>query len=99
MNKLKLDKEEQAQLAAFEAGNYRSVMNAERAGQLAEAVDATVRKDKRINIRLSSRDLQMIQRRALEAGVPYQTMAASILHKYLSGSLQDVSANRPPSPR
>ena len=90
-----LDQDEQALLAGFEAGEYRSVLGPGRADQLAEVADATVRKDKRINIRLSSRDLQMIQRRALEAGIPYQTLAASILHKYLSGSLQDVSANRP----
>lgn len=94
MSKLKLDAEEQSLLEAFETGDYRSVMPQGRAEQLAAAADATVRKDKRINIRLSSRDLQMIQRRALEAGMPYQTLAASILHKYLSGSLQDVSANR-----
>ena len=95
MSKAKLDTEEQALLAAFEAGDYRSDLRSERSEQLAQAVDATLRKDKRINIRLSSRDLQMIQRRALEAGMPYQTLAASILHKYLSGSLQDISSQRP----
>ncbi len=94
MSKPQLDSEEQALLAAFEAGDYRSALSSGRAEQLAAAADDTVRKDKRINIRLSSRDLQMIQRRALEAGMPYQTLAASILHKYLSGSLQDVAANR-----
>lgn len=94
MNKAKLDNEEQALLTAFEAGKTHSVLKPDRAEQLMQSVDATLRKDKRINIRLSSRDLQMIQRRALEAGMPYQTLAASILHKYLSGSLQDVSANR-----
>ena len=95
MSKAKLDTEEQALLAAFEAGDYRSDLRSERSEQLAQAVDATLRKDKRINIRLSSRDLQLIQRRALEAGMPYQTLAASILHKYLSGSLQDISSQRP----
>jgi predicted DNA binding CopG/RHH family protein len=56
--------------------------------------EASAKKDKRINIRISSRDLSAIQRRALEEGVPYQTLVASILHKYVSGSLYDATANK-----
>ncbi|GJM41288.1 MAG: hypothetical protein DHS20C20_15700 [Ardenticatenaceae bacterium] len=54
----------------------------------------TFKKDKRINIRISGRDLAAIQKRALEEGIPYQTLIASILHKYVSGSLYDVTANK-----
>jgi predicted DNA binding CopG/RHH family protein len=46
---------------------------------------ATFRKDRRLNIRLSSKDLEAIQKRALAEGLPYQTLIASLLHKYASG--------------
>jgi predicted DNA binding CopG/RHH family protein len=51
------------------------------------AAQATFLKDRRVNIRLSSPDLMDIQARALEDGVPYQTLIASVLHKYVSGRL------------
>ena len=51
---------------------------------------ATFRKDRRLNIRLSSKDLEAIQKRALEEGLPYQTLISSLLHKYASGRLKDA---------
>ena len=51
---------------------------------------ATFRKDRRLNIRLSSKDLEAIQKRALAEGLPYQTLIASLLHKYASGRLKEV---------
>jgi hypothetical protein len=51
---------------------------------------ATFRKDRRLNIRLSSKDLEAIQKRALAEGLPYQTLISSLLHKYASGRLQEV---------
>ena len=48
---------------------------------------ATFRKDRRVNIRISSKDLEAIQKRALEEGLPYQTLMASVLHKYATGRL------------
>jgi len=48
---------------------------------------ATIRKDRRINIRIASKDLEEIQKKALEEGIPYQTLISSILHKYASGRL------------
>ncbi len=62
--------------------------------QIQEAATNTFKKDKRINIRISSRDLDAIQKRALVEGIPYQTLVSSILHKYVSGSLHDVTANK-----
>ena len=56
--------------------------------------DSTIKKDKRINIRISNRDLTAIQRRAVEEGMPYQTLIAKILHKYVSCGLVDVLANK-----
>ena len=52
-----------------------------------EIAAATFRKDRRLNIRLSSKDLEAIQKRALAEGLPYQTLIASLLHKYASGRL------------
>ena len=94
MKKVKLDDEEQAILDAYEADEFESVMTDERKNSIEQAAKATFKKDKRINIRLSGRDLSAIQRRALEEGIPYQTLVASVLHKYVSGSLYDVTANK-----
>ena len=51
---------------------------------------ATFRKDRRLNIRLSSKDLEAIQKRALAEGLPYQTLIASLLHKYATGRLKEI---------
>ena len=47
----------------------------------------TMKKDKRINIRISSKDLEMIKTTAVELGLPYQTLVSSILHQYVTGKL------------
>ena len=94
MKKVKLDKEEQEILDAYESDEFESVMTDERRKSIEQAAAATFKKDKRINIRLSGRDLSAIKRRALEEGIPYQTLVASILHKYASGSLYDATANK-----
>ena len=51
---------------------------------------ATFRKDRRLNIRISTKDLEAIQKRVLEEGLPYQTLIASLLHKYASGRLREA---------
>lgn len=89
MGKAKLDKEEQELLDQFEAGEFKSVMTPARKKAVQAAAEETLKKDKRINIRISNRDLVALQRRAAKEGVPYQTLVSSILHKYVSGSLQD----------
>jgi predicted DNA binding CopG/RHH family protein len=94
MKKIKLDKEEQEILEAYESGEFQSVMTAERKKLIEASAAQMSKKDKRINIRLSGRDLNAIQRRALEEGMPYQTLVSSILHKYVSGTLYDVTANK-----
>ena len=95
MKKYKLSKEERAILKDFEAGEFESVLSSKRIEELQAIAAETVRKDRRINIRISSRDLEGLQRRAMEEGMPYQTLVASILHKYVSGSLLDVAVNKP----
>ena len=94
MSKLKLSKEEKEILKDFEAGEFKSVLTPKRKKAIQAAAEETFKKDKRINIRISSRDLESLQRRALEEGIPYQTPVSSILHKYVSGSLRDVTANK-----
>jgi predicted DNA binding CopG/RHH family protein len=94
MDNYELENEEQEVLDAFEAGEFESVLTPERQAFLAASAKETVKKDKRFNIRISSRDLAAIQRRALEEGIPYQTLVSSILHKYISGGLYDITANK-----
>ena len=91
----RLDREEQDILEAFETGRLKRVKNAKQeiAGHRA-AAEATFRKDARINIRLSSKDLRALQARALKEGIPYQTLVASVLHKFVDGQLLDKSAER-----
>jgi len=94
MSKPKLTKEEKEILKDFEAGEFKSVLTPKRKKYLQAIAEETFKKDKRINIRISSRDLESLQRRALEEGIPYQTLVSSILHKYVSGGLSDVVANK-----
>ena len=86
----KLNKEEKEVLESVESGKWRSVKDkekeSERYGLYARE---TFRKDRRVNIRLSGRDLEAIQKRAMIEGIPYQTLIASILHKFAAGRLVD----------
>ncbi|MCU7958572.1 MAG: hypothetical protein KZQ58_00950 [gamma proteobacterium symbiont of Bathyaustriella thionipta] len=92
MTNTKLDKEEQQLLDKIESGQYESVLTEARKKQLQAVAGHTFKKDKRINIRISNRDLTAIQSKAYQEGIPYQTLVSSILHKYISGSMQDISA-------
>ncbi len=69
----------------------RSVASPELLDNLRAAARATGLKGQRINIRLSSVDLQALRTRALQQGMPYQTLISSVLHKYLSGALREPS--------
>ncbi len=94
MVKTKLDPEEQELLESYESGDFESDLDADRREYLTKSAQETLKKDKRINIRISSRDLEALQRRALEEGLPYQTLVSSVLHKYISGGLKDISASK-----
>ena len=94
MNGSKLSPQEKQLLEAVESGEYESVLNEDRKQELQDAASNTFKKDKRINIRISNRDLMAVQSKALEEGIPYQTLVSSIIHKYISGSLKDVTANK-----
>ena len=86
----KLDQEEREILEAFVSGNVkRSKDAAETQKRHQEYAEAMFRKDARINIRLPSKDLRGLQKKALAEGIPYQTLIASILHKYVEGRLHE----------
>lgn len=84
-----IDPYERELLAAFDAGSLKSVATKAELAKLKSAARSTAIKDRRVNIRLSSGDLQDIQARALQEGMPYQTLIASILHKYVTGRLEE----------
>ena len=94
MNKEKeiifLDEEEKELIESIESGEWVRVRDEENEKKKAiEAAKRTIRKNKRMNIRISERDLRDLKARALEEGIPYQTLVSMILHKYLSGKLKD----------
>jgi predicted DNA binding CopG/RHH family protein len=84
-------------IEAYEAGKLKSVASKAELSRLKAAARATAIKDRRVNIRLSAGDLQDIQVKALAEGMPYQTLIASILHKYVTGRLEERKTARSPS--
>jgi predicted DNA binding CopG/RHH family protein len=94
---MKLDKYEKEVLAAFEAGTLKPVASKDELALIRAAARATAIKDQRINIRLSAGDLRDIQVKALQEGMPYQTLIASVLHKYATGRLAETGTNPPPN--
>ncbi len=88
MKKIKLDKEEQSTLDSFERGEWKSVKNPKQEiSRHRQYARNTLRKDRRVNIRISSKDLEELQVIALAEGIPYQTLMGSVLHRYASGRL------------
>src|SRR5690625_1419885 len=77
-------------LAAYESGGLKTVATKDELDRIREAARATGTKDRRVNIRLSSGELSDIQTRALQEGMPYQTLIASVIHKYVTGRLVEV---------
>jgi predicted DNA binding CopG/RHH family protein len=87
----KLDAEERELSEAFESATLKSVPGVK--AELKKHKDyaaATFQKDSRINIRMSSKDLRALQKRALGEGLPYQTLISSLLHKYVEGRLVET---------
>lgn len=83
-----IDKEESHLMKSLEDDAWRPVKDLKKQKKLAiEAARNTLKKDKRINLRLSQKDYHQIQIKAVEEGIPYQTLISSIVHKYLNGSL------------
>jgi predicted DNA binding CopG/RHH family protein len=81
-------KEEKEIVKSFEDGEWKPVQNlSDRKKALMQYARQTLRKDKRLNIRISEKDLVELQRKALREGQPYQTFVASIIHKFINGQL------------
>jgi predicted DNA binding CopG/RHH family protein len=95
----KIDAYELEVLSAFDNGHLKSVATKSELAKFKAAARATAIKDRRVNIRLSSGDLSDIQIKALEDGLPYQTLIASVLHKYVTGRLAEPrAAKQAPKP-
>lgn len=87
---MKLNKEEKEILNAYEKGAFKSVSNVKKEIEKYRGyAKSTLQNNKRMNIRISERDLIHIQRRAIEEGLPYQTFISSILHKFITGHLTE----------
>ncbi|MCK4294203.1 MAG: antitoxin [Planctomycetes bacterium] len=85
---VRLSKEEKTILQSVERRRPKSVPNLKKeAKRYQDYARATFRKDKRVNIRISEKDLIKIQQKALEEGLPYQTLISSVLHKFVGGRL------------
>ena len=90
---MKLDKYEQEVLEAYEKEDLKSVSNVKREmTRYREYAKATFQKNKRVNIRISEKDLDGLQRKAVEEGLPYQTLMSSVLHKFVTGRLMEKTA-------
>lgn len=83
-----LDKYEKQILSAYESGKLKSVVTSDASlRRYREYARATLTKNRRVNIRISTQDVSDIQARAAEEGMPYQTLMASVLHKFATGRL------------
>ncbi len=85
-----IDQEEKDLMESIERNEWKPVkdINQEKEKAIAAARN-TLKKNKRINLRLTQKDYHQIQIRAIEEGIPYQTLISSIIHKYLTGRLQE----------
>lgn len=82
-------------LASYEAGEWTQVVRSRAAlRKFEDMARATLAKDQRINIRLSSPVLAALRARAAEEGMPYQTLIASVLHKFAAGRLVEKTPVR-----
>jgi len=81
------DKEEKEIMESYDRDEWVSVSKSKKA-EIEEAADNSTKKSKRINIRLTEKDYRDIQIKAMEEGIPYQTLISSIIHKYNKGDLK-----------
>ncbi len=87
-----LDDYEKEILKDYESGKLKTSGISDREKErFSEIAANTLKKNKRVNIRLSEHDLQAIQRKAVQEGLPYQTLISSLIHKYTNGLLVDKS--------
>ena len=83
-----LDEEEQGLSDSYDRGEWKDVKNLKAEKQKAQdAAKRYLAKNKRINIRISESDVDMLKQRAAHEGMPYQTLITSVLHRYVAGHL------------
>jgi predicted DNA binding CopG/RHH family protein len=93
MKDFNLDAEEMEILESLESGEWNSVNNLKDEIHTHQNIaKSTLKKDKRVNLRISSKDLEAIKTYAVEEGLPYQTLMSSVLHKFVTGRLVDKQA-------
>jgi predicted DNA binding CopG/RHH family protein len=87
----KMEKSEAEVLKSVEDGEWQSIKDAgKKKTEYARYAKNTDAKNKRINIRLSEKDLANLKAKSLEEGIPYQTLIASIIHKYVHGKFREI---------
>ena len=90
---MKYDKEEQELIEAYERGDLKTTTpSRQEINKIKAMARNTFRKDRRITIRLYEHDLKGIQKRAMEKGIPYQTLISGMIHQYVEGDL--IEANQ-----
>ena len=90
---MKLDKEEKALRDAYEKGEMKlSTPSKKELEKIKTMAENTFRKDRRVTIRLYDHDLKGIQKKAMEKGMPYQTLISAMIHQYVEG---DLVENKP----
>ena len=83
-----IDQEEKDLMESIERNEWQPVKNIDQEKEKAiAAARNTLKKEKRINLRLTQKDYHQIQIKAIEEGIPYQTLISSLVHKYLNGTL------------
>ncbi|WP_061223755.1 hypothetical protein [Leptospira weilii] len=88
--KYKLSQEEKDLESSIERNEWKSVNNkTQYLKKFKSAAKNTLLKDKRMNIRIAGKDIQLLKTKALEIGIPYQTLVSSILHQYVTGKLTE----------
>ncbi|MBU4487032.1 MAG: antitoxin [Candidatus Delongbacteria bacterium] len=91
---MKSSKEEKELLNSVEKGEWKQVTDFKaKSAKYKQIAESTERKDKRVNIRITERDLIHLQKKALKEGLPYQSLISSILHKYINGYLSEKQIN------
>jgi len=90
---MKLTNEEKEILESVEHGEWKRIPDfAQESKRYQETAQSTLRKDKRVNIRITERDLIRFQKKAVDDGLPYQTLISSVLHKYINGRLVEKTS-------
>jgi predicted DNA binding CopG/RHH family protein len=87
---MKLTKEEKELVGSIERGEWKATTSKAGLLKYRQAAKQMMKKDARLNIRISSHDLENLQKRAMEEGLPYQTFVSSLLHKYVAGRLVEA---------